>query len=701
MRTPRAIAPCLAALAVAGLPASAAAFYGSGAGQGALVVSASLERLEQADDRSTFTTISRDGRYVVFETKATNLFADGDPDPVVEIGGTRVATDRLGGIFRRDLASGATEKVADGDLVRESDGGLIASGARNPSVSADGRYVAFSTAYGLVANDPVAPRHRDVYVRDMSLPECRPLPGCAPNPYTIVSALNGASTPITYAEGATAVPGGQQGSEVWPGTSISADGRRVALRTVELASDAPGAPLSTPGVATTDAGQLLLRDLDAATTELLTRHRVGGAAAGGASGPATISGDGGAVAWVGRNAQQQTPFLDGEPTNVRANYYLWRGAGTGGPTRRITGFVDPEDPGCPPDATVERSTTATGPCYGPLTDQEEVAGTLLTSPVALSDDGLDVTFLTPQSRRGAPSGIPNFDVYTTSLRAGLPRKATTVELTREAIGDDAASRSIEAIAMTGDARYIALASSRVRFALPTLRQLGAFGARALIREIYVVDRVDGTIERAARALDGGDPNADAESAVSLSADGGRVAFTSSASNLFFGDGNGRPDAFVAFRQAEPSPEEPPPEPPPGEPEVTEIATEPELPTLAVRALAVTRTGRLTLEVRSPAAGTLVAEARGRLPGSDGRRRASAPIRRLARTTLRVARAGRVRLELALSRATVRLLRRVRRLSVNARVTFTAGADRPAATLTRSLRVTFAVAKRKTTAAPRT
>jgi hypothetical protein len=105
---------------------------------GATIVSASLERLEQADDATLSVAISGDGRYVAFHTRARNFFADHDPDPPGRY--------RQGGIFRRDLQSGALELVAHGDVREEQGDAPVARGTANPSLSTDGRYVAFSTA---------------------------------------------------------------------------------------------------------------------------------------------------------------------------------------------------------------------------------------------------------------------------------------------------------------------------------------------------------------------------------------------------------------------------------------------------------------------------------------------------------------------------------------------------------------------------
>ena len=113
------LATALTALA----PTTAEAFFGNApdATDGAQLVSADYDRLEQGDDSTLFATISANGRYVAIQTRARNFFAEDDPDPPGEY--------RAGGIFRFDLQTRALEKVADGDLLSEGDNELIRRGA--------------------------------------------------------------------------------------------------------------------------------------------------------------------------------------------------------------------------------------------------------------------------------------------------------------------------------------------------------------------------------------------------------------------------------------------------------------------------------------------------------------------------------------------------------------------------------------------
>jgi Tol biopolymer transport system component len=94
-----------------------------------------------ANDITTDPSISADGRYVAFTSDASNL----------------VAGDSNGGsdVFVRDRTNGVTRRLTGGH-----------AGSFRPSISADGRYVAFaSDADDVVDGD--TNEHRDVFVRDL------------------------------------------------------------------------------------------------------------------------------------------------------------------------------------------------------------------------------------------------------------------------------------------------------------------------------------------------------------------------------------------------------------------------------------------------------------------------------------------------------------------------------------------------------
>ena len=145
---------------------------------GAQLVSMSPARQEQADSSTSAVDISADGRYVAFQTRARNLFPADYQDPPGQF--------RQGGIFRRDMQTGTLDLVALGDLLG---GETTRAGAKNPSISANGRYVSFSSADQLAAAD--VNTQVDVYVRDMDQPIS------SPTAFELVSARDGSAQPAT------------------------------------------------------------------------------------------------------------------------------------------------------------------------------------------------------------------------------------------------------------------------------------------------------------------------------------------------------------------------------------------------------------------------------------------------------------------------------------------------------------------------
>lgn len=582
-----AIAAAAAAMLV---PASASAFYGFGAE----IVSADFERLEQGDDATVFAALSANGRYVAIQTRARNFFDDDDPDPPGRF--------RAGGIFRFDLETQALEKVADGDLFDEATTSFARRGASNPSISADGRFIAFATAEPLLplldAND-----HIDVYVRDMAIAIG------SPGAYDLVSARDGGDVGASYGAPAFPVPGSEPGSEVSRGVSISADGQRVAFRT-DVATDLPAS-----GGVDAPAGQIFLRDRVANTTTLVTAQRDPGTGlmtalpAGGAIG-AVLSADGSTVAWTGGNAGSHTRFLGGENPDPGFLYYLWRrvGADPSAPTRRITGLADPDDPACPPGSQTNFDQSSIGPCFGPLTDQEANRTSIAGQLPAISGDGDTVAFLTGAGPRPLAFTGPGLDLYVAQMDAGLTRKQATIELTRDTVGTDTATASpLGGIAMSPSGRYLAVTTVRTDFVLPVLRLLGEPRTSPGPRELYVVDLQERTLDRVTRTFAGGDIEADVLNGATISADGSRVAFASFSGSLFFGDANQTVDAFVAERQPEVGGDQPQLPPGAGGPDGTieDLGG----PRISARAKAK-RGGVVVLTVSVPAAGGIRAVAKG-------------------------------------------------------------------------------------------
>lgn len=102
-----------------------------------------------ANGGSLASVMTPDGRYVVFQSAASNLVA-GD-------------TNNIPDVFIRDLQAGTTTLVSAG--AQSANSATFASASESPEVTPDGRYVAFySTATNLVAGVSTL---GDVYVRDL------------------------------------------------------------------------------------------------------------------------------------------------------------------------------------------------------------------------------------------------------------------------------------------------------------------------------------------------------------------------------------------------------------------------------------------------------------------------------------------------------------------------------------------------------
>ncbi len=235
----------------------------------------------EASADSGVCSISGDGRYVAFQSLAAL-----DPSDANESWDVYVR-DRIAGVTTRaSLSSSGNDPSGDCEA---------------PSISADGRYVAFqSDAPNLVASDPNG--KLDVFVRDL---------------------LNGTTALASVSSNGAA--GGVAGDDISFAPSISADGRAVAF--VSLASTL--VPGDTNGPLHPDA---FLRDLAAGTT---ARANLG---------PSNAQDDGGvdtcALSGDGRNVAFDSSGDDLVPndTNEAADVFvrdLFRG----------TGFTNTCDPG--------------------------------------------------------------------------------------------------------------------------------------------------------------------------------------------------------------------------------------------------------------------------------------------------------------------------------------------------------------------
>ncbi len=146
----------------------------------------------QANGRSEFAAISANGRYVAFDSQASNLVS-GD-------------TNRLSDVFVRDRVKGTTQRVSVGGTGKQARCNVGSCDSWFPAISASGRYVAFTSgASNLVPGD--TNRLPDVFVRDRALGKTRRVS---------LSSRGKQGTGTRYSNGSNA-------------PAISADGRYVAF----------------------------------------------------------------------------------------------------------------------------------------------------------------------------------------------------------------------------------------------------------------------------------------------------------------------------------------------------------------------------------------------------------------------------------------------------------------------------------------
>ncbi|MGW0535315.1 RICIN domain-containing protein [Streptomyces sp. NPDC003032] len=253
----------------------------------------------QGNSGSSEVSISADGRHVAFESGSSNL-VPGD-------------TNASGDVFVRDLTAGTTRRVSVA-----SGGTQGNSGASSPSISADGRHIAFdSFSTTLVPGD--INNEWDVFVRDLTTGTTRRISetGAGSDGY------DNSTTPVISADGdhvayssnsAALVPGdtnnkhdifvwdrqsgatervsvasdGSEGNNYATSSSISADGRHVAFgsqATNLVTGDSNGKQ------------DVFLRDRRTGTTERVSLSGGGGQGNGYAA-HAAVSDDGRYVTFV-------------------------------------------------------------------------------------------------------------------------------------------------------------------------------------------------------------------------------------------------------------------------------------------------------------------------------------------------------------------------------------------------------------------
>jgi Tol biopolymer transport system component len=237
-----------------------------------------------ANDRTFNPSISADGNRVEFLTTATNL-SDGDTDALADV---HVRDLKANTTVLADRADGAAGSKANADVL-------------SAALSGDGTHVAFSTE-ATNLGDGDADNQEDVHVRDLSRGVTRLASvssgGTKANQAASGASIDGDGTHVAFVSAATNLasttfPANQ--SQVW--VRDLAGSKTVLASRAAGANGAPGAKASNNAALSADGhvvaftsasdnlapspggSQLYRRDLDGATTRLVSRASGAGGAA--------------------------------------------------------------------------------------------------------------------------------------------------------------------------------------------------------------------------------------------------------------------------------------------------------------------------------------------------------------------------------------------------------------------------------------
>ena len=418
---PMARAAALAAC-LAGVPAAA----------DTVLVSVALDPADGGNDHVLPTpSLSADGRYVAFTSWASNL-TDPMPNP----------NDDQPDVYVRDLLLGTTVRISD-----PADGGDYANArSTSPSISANGRIVAFvSHASDLIPDDPPG-FGSDIYVRDLD---------------------GGGIERITLALDGTSAPNGASSSP-----DLSADGRMVAFHS--SASDLAAGDVQD------NHDDIFVHDRMTGTTTRLT---------------------------PGSDLFSHAPAISADGQHVTFHSRA---------TNLVAGDVNGRD-----DVFVRHLQSASTQLVSVAADGGSADGH--SDSAAISASGRYVAFTSSATDLVADDGNDFVDVFVRDLETG-----TTTLVSRGHDGSPADEHSYDPC-ISDDGSIIAFHSDASNLTVDDANGSG--------RDVFVHDIASGVTWRAHRALDDGAGNGIAENC-GLSGDGRRLAFESTSSDLVESDPNG-------------------------------------------------------------------------------------------------------------------------------------------------------------------
>jgi len=505
-------------------------------------VSVSSDGTQSNGDSALDVDISGDGRFVVFASGATNLVA-GDSNGRIDI-------------FLHDRQLGTTVRLS------QTNAGVAANAdCTEPSISADGRFVAFtSAANNLVAGDVNS--RIDIFRLELATGvlliassagvtqgnDTSGIPSVSADGRFVLfltasnnlfaGDTNGQQDAVRrdFSDGSVVRVGSNAAGEqlanasfLMPGNALSADGQRAAFTTFAAA-----VPADTNGII--DA---YVRDLSAETTAMASPNAQDN---GGFS--ATLSADGGRVCYLGFQAYGDELFqhlyvhdlssavtLDVMPT-VRADsrtaecgpfsadgsaIYLENSADTG--DARTSWNVA---------RRVEITTGTTSTVSLPSVTTALLAGdgSARSLTLGLAEDGRTLAFASSASNLVANDTNQARDIFVRDVQTGI-----TTRVSVDAAGNQADCRSNGA-RISGNGRFVAFHSCAALVAADSNDE----------DDVYLLDRQSMSMSLVSVGL--GNAPANGRSHNASVADDGAVSYTSCASNLIAVDNNQVCDVFI-------------------------------------------------------------------------------------------------------------------------------------------------------------
>lgn len=514
----------------------------------------------QADAQSDFAAISDDGSVIAFQSRATVLVA----------GDNNNAND----IFVRDITAGTTSRISV-----DSSGAQASGPSERPTISGDGLTVAFeSTAGNLVAGDNNS--RNDIFVRNRSSGTTTRVSvssaGVQSNEASSRPSLSGDGRYVLFQSDASNLiaadsntvtdvflhdrndastvrvsveTGGAQANGASVNPSLSADGNLVLFETI--ATNLMGA------ADTNNVADVYRRNRTGASTVRISLPDVGGPFAVAGNGSSSLSGDKPQISADGRFVVFQTSATNlfvGDSNGTTQDVLLFdRNSATleliSVSTAGVQGNNQSVNPSTSADGRfVAFESTATNLAAGDadgITDifvrdrtlttttlvSQSTGGTKGNSTsdsVSISSDGRYVAFRSQANNLVAGDTGGNSDIFVHDRNTAI-----TTRVSIDSLGVQGNNFSY-APAISGDGRHVAFTSYASNLIT---------GDTNGVQDIFAHDRVTAVTTRA--SVDSGALQSNAGSErPSISSDGSRVVFDSTATNLVPGDTNGQRDVFL-------------------------------------------------------------------------------------------------------------------------------------------------------------